>query len=148
MMRIRGFTLVEMVLVIILMGLVTAMALPIMMGGFNAFVQQRETTDIERQAMLALERMTREIRLGTNIVTSGDQVTFNRGGVSTTVGHDAATNELFLERGGGAQTLARQVSSVSFSEEAFEDARYIHAEFGVTGSSHTWRTTIYPRNDQ
>lgn len=146
-MRVRGFTLVEMVLVLILMGLVAAMALPVMLGGFNAYVQQRETTEIERQAMLALERMTREIRLGTDIVTSGNQVTFDRGGTATTIGYDAAANELYLDRG-GARPLAGRVTSVSFSEETHGDARYIHGQFSVAGSSHTWRTTIYPRNDQ
>lgn len=146
-MRARGFTLVEMVLVLILMGLVTAMALPVMLGGFNAFVQQRETTEIERQAMLALERITREVRLGTDIVAGGGQLTFNRGGTSTTIGHDATSNELYLDRG-GAQALATQVTGVSFSEESFEEARYIHVQFNVAGSTHTWRTTLYPRNDQ
>lgn len=146
-MRPRGFTLVEMVLVLILMGLVVAMALPVMLGGFNAYVQQRETTEIERQAMLALERMTREVRLGTDIVVSANQVTFDRGGTSTTIGYDGAANELYLDRG-GAQTLAGRVTGVSFSEEMHEDARYIHGQFTVADSTHTWRTTIYPRNDQ
>jgi prepilin-type N-terminal cleavage/methylation domain-containing protein len=147
MMRVRGFTLVEMVLVLILLGLVTAMALPAMLGGFNAFVQQRETTEIERQAMLALERMTREIRPGTDILVGANQITFDRDGTSTTIGHDAAANELYLDRG-GARTLASRVTGVSFSEESFEDARYIHVQFDVADSTHTWRTTLYPRNDQ
>lgn len=147
-MKIRGFTLVEMVLVLILMGLVVAMTLPVMMGGFNAYVQQRETTEIERQAMLAVERITREVRLGTDIVVGGGTVSFTRGGTATTISHDGAANELTLERGGGARTLAERVTGASFSEETFEDARYIHAQFSVAGSSHTWRTTLYPRNDQ
>lgn len=146
-MRVRGFTLVEMVLVLILMGLVTAMALPVMLGGFNAFVQQRETTDIERQAMLALERITREVRLGTDIVTGGDQITFDRGGATTTIGHDGASSELYLDRG-GAQTLAQRVTGVSFGEQTHGDARYIQVQLAVSGSSQAWRTTIYPRNDQ
>lgn len=147
-MRVRGFTLVEMILVIILMGLATAMALPVMMGGFNAFIQQREATELERQAMLAAERITREARLGTDFVVGGGTLSFTRGGTVTTISHDGAANELTLQRGGGAQTLAQRVTGVSFAEETYEDARYIHAQFNVAGSAHTWRTTLYPRNDQ
>lgn len=147
-MRERGFTLVEMVLVLILLGLVTAMAVPAMLGGFKAYTQQRETTEIERQAMLALERITREIRLGTNIVTGGSTVSFTRGGTPTTIGFDGAANELYLQRGAGNQPLAGRVTGVSFSEETHEDARYIHVQFSVAGSTHTWQTTLYPRNDQ
>lgn len=144
----RGYTMVELILVIVLLGLVTAMTVPMLVAGVNSYVQERQTSDIERQAMLALERMTREIRLGSNIVVGGATVNFDRGGSSVEIGYDNATNSLYLNRGGGNQTLATRVTGANFSEDAHEDARYIELQFSVAGSAHAWRSTIYPRNDQ
>lgn len=147
-MRERGYTLIEMILVIVLMGLVAGVSVSVLMGGFGAFFQQRQTAEIERQAMLALERIGREVRLGTNFVVAGNTLTFDRGGTLTVIGHDPLTSELFLNQGGGNSTLAETVTGVSFSEETEEDARYFVVEFDVANSTHSWRTTIYPRNAQ
>ncbi|MBI3804800.1 MAG: prepilin-type N-terminal cleavage/methylation domain-containing protein [Nitrospirae bacterium] len=59
----RGFTLIEFVLAITLIGIVGGMGSMFFSRGLNAFTAQGARADISNQGRLAVERMVREIRM-------------------------------------------------------------------------------------
>lgn len=58
-----GFTLVEIVITIVLIGILSAIAAVIILQGVRAYSDERSRSDVHYQARLAIERMAREIRL-------------------------------------------------------------------------------------
>ena len=140
----RGFTLIELILVVVLVSILAAVSLPMLMAGFTAFSQQQETTAIEREAMLALERISREVRIGREFVAGGSSISFERDGEPVEIRFQSG--ELIIERGGGSSVLARNVTSASFGQEIHEGACYILATFGTVGVAEAWRTATYARN--
>ena len=57
-----GFNLIEMIIVITVLGIISMVAVPIFMSGFNAFFWARDVADVTSQEELAVDRMVREIR--------------------------------------------------------------------------------------
>lgn len=58
----RGFTLIEMVVVMAIVGVVAVAVTPMIMSMFESYTDQRQFADTDAQARLALERMLRELR--------------------------------------------------------------------------------------
>lgn len=145
--RSKGFTLIELILVIVLMGVLAAVSLPMLMAGFNAFSQQRETASIEREAMLALDRISREVRMSRNFVFNGDSISFERDDPAVAITIRADGSNLLLEQGGTSRILASNISDVSFSGELHDDVCYILASFRTAGIDEPWRSVTYARND-
>jgi prepilin-type N-terminal cleavage/methylation domain-containing protein len=143
----KGFTLIELILVIVLMGVLAAVSLPMLMAGFNAFSQQRETASIEREAMLALDRISREVRMSRNFVFNGNSISFERDDPAVAVTIRADGTELLLEQAGTSRILASNVSNVFFSGELHKDVCYILASFHTAGIDEPWRSVTYARND-
>ena len=59
----KGFTLIEMIIVIVLVGILATMAAMIIMQGVRAYSVEQSRSDAHYQAKIAMERMAREIRL-------------------------------------------------------------------------------------
>ena len=57
-----GFTLIELIFVIILLGIIGAIGSQMLTQGLNSFITQKNITNAIWQGQLAMERMTREIR--------------------------------------------------------------------------------------
>lgn len=60
--RQRGFTLIEMVMTIVLLGIIAAVLAPILSTTIGGFHAARTRSDLTDQARLVMERLTREIR--------------------------------------------------------------------------------------
>ncbi len=58
----KGFTLIEMILVILTAGIVALMISPLLNQGFSAYFTANTMADMEFQARLPMERMAREVR--------------------------------------------------------------------------------------
>jgi prepilin-type N-terminal cleavage/methylation domain-containing protein len=58
-----GFTLVELVITIVLVGILAGLAALIILQGVRAYADEQSRSDLHYQARLAMERMAREIRL-------------------------------------------------------------------------------------
>lgn len=156
----RGFTLVELVLTVVLVGIVAGMASVFLRQGLNAFIAEDARADITNQAGLAVERMAREIRTlrsrtaadipgccsaatlsfvdlsGNNIVYTAAGNTITRNGTAlATGGAVALTFSYFQQDGVTPATLATQVWSIQ-----------VDLTITKSGESQVYRVRVHPRN--
>lgn len=161
--RAAGFTLVELLMVIVLFGIVAAFAAPAMQSGFQAYFTGRDISEADWQARVALERMTRELRAVrapadlalasagdlTFVDLDGNSIRYCMGAVGTCPG---AAGELVRN----AQPLATGVTALTFSFMTRTGgatgtpalAYYVSASFSATRNSitKTHQATVAPRN--
>ena len=170
--RCRGFTLVEMVAVIIVVAIIFGLGSVVLGKVFSSYALKRDATDADWQAKVALERMARELRavrtptaadldIGSTtqvrfIDTDGNGVCFYR---------VAATNQLMRSADGpstlcgtnNAQVLADNVTNLSFSYWQADgtgatgavNTYYITATLTVVENNNynaSFRTNVRPRN--
>lgn len=157
----RGFSLVEMVVVIVIVGIVFAIGATLLGRLFTAFFAERDIADGEWQGVIALERVSRELReirspaeltispsnriLFTN--RDGVQVEYLLSGTSLTRSSSGATLALADNIGGldysylqgDGQTTAASAATVS----------YITMRLQVTAENYneTLRITVDTRYD-
>lgn len=76
----KGFTLVEIIMTIVIVGIISIIVGPILIQGFNSFFASAGMTDMDAQGKLAMERMSRDIRgittPATNIHSSSNSNVF------------------------------------------------------------------------
>lgn len=150
-----GFTLVEMVMVIVILGIIAATASTMLSNGFTAFLTGQNVTDADWQGRLAMERLEgdlRAVRSPSDIATAtATQLIFtDMSGTSITYQLSGTT----LMR--NAQVLADGVGGLTFAyydlngsaTAVLTSIRYISYSLNITqkGTNYTVATTIYPRN--
>ncbi len=116
--RQSGFSLIEMIMVIITVGIIAFAVAPIFTSGFQALFWSRDVTDTTAQAELAMERMTREIRGvdPANITTfTSSQLGFTLNGIPIVYSRNSSQNTLLRTASGSADILASRVMSLAFS---------------------------------
>ncbi len=161
--RRAGFSLIEMIMVIIVLGVIAAVAAPALSNAFRAYFTGKDIAETDWQARAALERMSRELRTVRSpadlVITSGSDLSFTDidgnviryclGAVGTCPG--AAGN---LMR--NSQSLASGVSGLTLSYLTRAGAAtgvaaqvfYIVTGFTLTQNtaSKTFTATVSPRN--
>ena len=162
--RVAGFSLIELVIVIVLLGIVSAVAAPFAINAFNAYFTGRDLVETDWQARVALERMTRELRTvrapaaitmtsGSDLSivdVDGNAIRYCLGTVGTCPG---ATGELTRN----TQPLATGISGLAFSyllkdgkttTAAPASVYYVVVDFTATQgvNSRTYQATVSPRN--
>ncbi len=159
----RGFSLFELIMVIVVMGIVAAVAAPFMTTGFQSYVVGRDIAETDGQARLALERMSRDLRnirspADLTIASSGDITFMDIDGNSTRYclgavgGCPGATGELTRN----SQPLAAGISALSFTfltksvagTSVASQVYYVTVAFTATQGTITksYQTTVNPRN--
>ena len=156
-----GFSLVELVVVIVLLGIVAAVAAPFVSNSFKAYFTGRDLVETDWQGRVALERMTRElrtVRLPADLtMTSGSDLTF--------VDIDGNSVRYFMsncvlticELTRNTQPLATGVSGLAFSYLQRDgktttvtpaSVYYITVDFTATqgANSRPYQATVSPRN--
>lgn len=151
----RGFTLIELIIVITLSGILMAVVTTILATGFSAYMTGKNILDADAQGRLGIERMVRDIRTissPTSIATaSSSQLVFTDfGGTSITYQLSGTT----LQRNSNA--LADGVQSLTFNyydKDGNTTAttsliRYIAISLNVTqgNTNYTLSTAVYPRD--
>jgi len=153
-----GFTLVEVVLTLVLVGIIAVIAGLLMQQGVVTYLAQENETNLAGQGRLGIERIAREVRsirsntaadlptmtatmlnfvdLGGNAVTytaSGGTVT--RNGVVLTSATTSTLGFSYLKRDGTTATSATQVWVIQ-----------VDLVLTLNNESQTYRIRVHPRN--
>lgn len=161
--RARGFSLIELVLVMVVFGIVAAVAAPVVGSGFQAYFTGRDISEVDWQARVALERMTRELRAmrapSDLVITAagdiafvdldGNTIRYCLGAVGSCAG---AAGDLMRN----GQPLASGISGLDFSfltrsagpTATAAQVYYVTVAFTATrnATSKAHRATVSPRN--
>jgi prepilin-type N-terminal cleavage/methylation domain-containing protein len=125
----NGFTLVEIIMVIVLLGIMGVITFQVVFSGVETFVRARDRKELYDQGRLALERMIREVRAASQIAypaagSSGTYLNFTRATYAYAAGAPLDTslnityqlNGTMLERvgsGSGTVDLASSVTNLT-----------------------------------
>jgi prepilin-type N-terminal cleavage/methylation domain-containing protein len=148
----RGFTLIELVIVILVTGIIAAGASNLLYKGFLAYIEGKNISNVQYQSQLALMRMgidLRNIRSSSDITTAtSSQLTFVDINGST-VSYSLSGGQLLRN----SVALAPSVTSLSFTyytsagaaTSTLTSIRYIvvTAVFASGNVSYGYSTTIY-----
>ena len=163
--RAGGFTLIEMIAVIIIVGIIAAAGATLLGRSFSHFAVSRDVTGIEAQARVALERISRELRQirgrsnnNDLDISTANEITF-RDTSNTLIRfyRDGGTNQLMRqENGGTAKPLADNVTVLTinyYTQNATTPATrpevyYITVDMTVSngGISNSFSNTVKVRN--
>ena len=154
-----GFTLVELVVVMVVLGIVASMGAMVLRDGILGYLRGREMTSADWQGRLALERITRELRdvaspnYSNIAATSCGTSTFAFSDITATpISYTQGTST--LARNG--QPLADSVTGLRFycltstvqPTTTLSDVYYVTVSMIVTtaNTSATYRSMVKPRN--
>ena len=138
-MKYRGFSMIELIIVISIITVLSAITLPMLQAGFNGYFMQRNLSDANWQGRLALSRITRDLHnipAAANITTAtGTQLTFTNNSNASVSYTLSGTN---LQR--NALTLANGIGSVTFGyydsagavTGTIDNIRYISIALNIT----------------
>jgi prepilin-type N-terminal cleavage/methylation domain-containing protein len=163
----NGFTLIEIVIVIVIIGIISTVAAMIIMQAVKMYSDENARTDIHYQAKLAVERMAREIRsarqqseIGTTVlgtITGNPTNSFIFTDITgTTITYSLTGTTLNRTVGGIPSPLAQGVTTLGFQH-------YTSASALTTTPASVWlveinvtdtqgantlqiRTRVHPRN--
>lgn len=154
----RGFTLIEMIMVIILISIIASVAAMIILEGAKSYQKEVSFSDIHNQGRLAIERMAREIRL-IRSATAADISTMT---ATNIVFNDVnGTNIQFSFAGNtisrSGNTLANNVQSLAFSYYQQDGTTvagsatlvwYVQIDLTTVNAGETLllRVRVHPRN--
>lgn len=151
----RGFTLVELITVIIILGVVGVFIFQFLTSGVQTYVTMQKQKDLFDEAKLCLERMSREIRDAEQILafTPNSNIQFEKSHNTT---YDPATTIEFqyrpafddVRRGRGPglwNALAGNVTGFVMTN-ASNEIRILTILSRASGESVTMETRCFPRN--
>lgn len=166
-----GFTLIEIVVTMLIVGILASMAGIGILSGVRGYVFAKNNTSISEKAQLAMSRISRtfiEVLDITTVGTSPTRVTYNRlsGGANTqeTLYLDTSTNSLRVAAGSnavGGDALIDNVGSLTLTfrkgavnwvsgADAFSLLSTVEVNLAVNrpeGGSVTFATVVSPRNN-
>jgi prepilin-type N-terminal cleavage/methylation domain-containing protein len=166
-----GFTLIEMVAVIVVAGIIFSFGSVLLGNVFSGYSLKRDAADADWQAKVALERMARELRAVRSAtaadldIASATQIRFvDTDGNGVCFYRNAAANRIMRSADGPAtacgttnpQVLADSVAVLAFTywdnagatTSAVTDVYYIAVALNVAEGSYSssFRTNVRPRN--
>jgi prepilin-type N-terminal cleavage/methylation domain-containing protein len=169
-----GFTLIEVIMVIVLVGIISFTVAMIMLQGISSFAELDARVDLRARGTLAMERVSRELRL-IRCTTAGNTckplstditawtsseirfVNLNYGGV----GFSLSGTDLLLRQGSGAGDLPEDALGTGLSAFSFEylkndgttalavgDIWIINADMTFTRGEESFnlRASVHPRS--
>ena len=157
----RGFSLMELVVVIMLMGILFSAGAVLLGKVFTSYFTARDITDAQWQGLVALERMTRELRLARSATAADLAISTSTQIAFTDINGDAiaySLNGTALTRssGGASLALADKMSTLNFfylqgdgqtTAATAANVSYITVRIRVVDGDYdeTLRATVQPR---
>ncbi|MDH4163663.1 MAG: type II secretion system GspH family protein [Nitrospirota bacterium] len=156
----NGFTLVEIVITIVLIGVLSGIAAMIILQGVRSYSGEQTRSDAHYQARIAMERMAREIRLirsqGADIITMANNDLRFIDVTGATIGFSWAGPVLSRWNGASNDLLASGITAFTFNYyqqdgvTAASPADLWFVEITMTasagGETFDMRTRVHPRN--
>ena len=162
----KGFTLIEMVIVIVLVGILATIAATIIMQGIRAYSDEQYRSDAHYQARFAMERMAREIResrsntaadipamTGTTLRyndINGVQMGFrlNAGNIERTEDNGATWQTLAVNITGPGGNIFTYLDKTGAVTAAAASLWLVQIQFTATQGTESidMQTTVHPRN--
>ena len=158
----KGFTLLEIVLVIIIITIIAAGSAQLLVQGFRAYFSGQNFINAEWQGRVALERMVRDLRAvrSSADITSASStaITFNDID-GQTITYQLSGSQLMCNTQNNNQPLAEGINSLNFAyynsagsnlgtSPVIASIRYIVITLNVTfgGTNSTVQIGVYPWN--
>lgn len=122
---IKGFTLIEMVIVMLILGIVMSAASLMLSAGFTNYFTGVNVTQLSNQATLAMSRITKELQQANSFsAINATNITFTTSGGSIIT--YSWSNPILTRTGAAARTMSNQVTNFSLS--------YYQSNFTTTSS--------------
>lgn len=153
-----GFSLVELIVVIVVLGIIASMGAIVVRDGMLGYLLGREITSADSQGRLALERITRELRNAAAIAPANacGTSTFTFSDISSTlISYSQSANTLLRNGQPLADNLALNglrfycLQSDGQTYSTIPSAVYyvtVSMIVSTTNTSATYRSTVKPRN--
>lgn len=151
-----GFTLLEMVMVLVILGVLAAVSAPMLSSTFDSYFIGQQIVEADAQARLAMERMLREFRFAASYTITGtDKVsfTYQDGSVSPPgIEYSLSSGNLIRKNtsAGTQETLATGISNLQFTQTVggASISPGMQISFNTTAGDNTLplRSRVYPRN--
>lgn len=116
----RAFTLIELIIVVLLLSIMLSFIVTVFAVGLKAWSSGHDRAVIRQGAVLAVERMVRDLSMAGNItVATSNSITFSADvdddSINETVSFDLSGNNLTRTVNGAASTLAPDVQTLALS---------------------------------
>lgn len=135
----KGFTLVEIVITIVLIGIISGIAVMIILQGVKAYSDEQSRSDVHYQARLAVERTAREIRL-VRSATAGDITTMTATNLQF---NDINGNNIQFQRIGGAAPYSITRNGLVLANDIQSVAISYYQNDGITAVTPATVTTLW-----
>jgi len=156
----RGFTLIEMVMVIVILSIISAITIYFLINSLKVYTMTINQKTLFDEGKLALERMCRDIRDAKSIASpapggSGNSILFTRTHLTA---QDSANENITFRLTGtilekvksspsATSTMAENVSTFTVTRGATDDEIKIVLALSLgTGENVTLQTKVYPKN--
>ena len=153
----KGFALIELMAVIVLVGIIASFSAFFLSTGFNAYLNPKNTTEGALNAQMALDRISMELRNISDITPtpSSTSVTYKSEELIGTRTLKWVGNEIIINVDATDYRLLDNISSFNLSfvtrdldhnPPSDEEVAGIDVEFELNDIGQHFRTNIIPRN--
>jgi prepilin-type N-terminal cleavage/methylation domain-containing protein len=156
----RGFTLIEIIGVIVILAIVSAISIKFLVDSLKIYSMTVNQKTLYDEGKLALERMCRDIRDASGIITTtASSIAFTR--TNATTGGDSAGERIRFDlngttsrkvkgvnpvgTGGTAYTMATDVTAFTVTNDTNEIQLTLTLSL-ASGENVTLQTKVYPKN--